>query len=627
MPVEPDPQYAPEIAQFGEAANQAASIKYDVPLPGAHSFQSVTPLVLVPTDWFNEVWARAQGAELSELGVLEGSTLDENKLLALYQRMLPPTARPSPRVAAEVGVGVIEPASGNGVAVRSAEPNVRATLAAMREDGRSVLDQGSIEIQRLRRQEFLEGLAKRQVSDLPPSSTMPIQVPVPALGQSVQTVDYNVMGPNPPRIAIVETWQITSFLGDYGLGRTLQTFSLLPGERTTITVESWRTDATTREDASSVFDSSDTEAQSRYSSTLMMESGSAFQDQGGWALSVGTKAGLDLGVVKGSVEVDFSANHQEARQQFSNNTAQANQEHAQQCNANRRQTIEETSTTTTETGVSQTTVREISNTNLRRVLNFVFRELNQKYLTITSLRDVRIAFYNGKVGSAQIVPLADLRRLLEDIIQDARKEELARIILKMVAKCVDHTGTPQTMLEVGTLDPDNPGTYLWADAPLRLADNGDVEIAFEDNPLAPQYSWRIKRGPIAQDGVAHPPVPGIVTAMDEIVLRTDNIVVEALLGQADALDTYATALQEVDIESRKADIESRKADIEEREAETRRTNDALDLVKAQKEAPDIPTAVDTFERFFSDIRFVGEKPDIEVNPDIEVAVGNDGGNQ
>jgi hypothetical protein len=159
------------------------------------------------------------------------------------------------------------------------------------------------------------------------------------------------------------------------------------------------------------------------------------------------------------------------------------------------------------------------------------------------------------------------------------------------------------MLEVGELE---DGRYTWKDA--TLDDNGELD--FGANPLDRRYSWRIKRGSIGQDGADHK-VPGAVTARDKIVLRTDNIVVEALLGKSDALDPYASALQALDIKSREADNTSR-------EAETRRISDALDLVKALKDTPDLDLdkAVDAFEKI------LGEEPDIEVVP--VAAVTNDG---
>ena len=613
MPVTADPRGASELAQFGDHGKKSASIKYNVPLPSAYSFQRVVPVVPVELDsawWIGD--AVAAGMSLSDLEVVTGDTGDRtinpDRLAALYQRMLPSTAQPSVRLAAEVGgVGVVTPelrtTSDGDTSVTSfadVQPQTLATLATIREDGRSVVDQGSIDIQRLRRQQFLEGLAYREEVEFNVSSPpTTLKVPVPALGHSVQTVEYELDSDITPQIAIVETWQMVSFLGDYGLGRTLQTFSLLPGEKTTITVESWRTDSATREDASSVFDSSDTGAQSRFSSALALESGSAFQDQGGWAMSVGAKAGFNIGLVQASVEAGFSANHQEARQQFSNSVSQTSQEHASQVNATRRQAVDTTSSTTTATGLTQTTVREISNTNLRRVLNFVFRELNQTYETVISLRDVRVGFFNGNVGSAEIVPLADLGRLLEKYIDFEYRKEFARGILALVVECIDHEGTPQTMLEVGELE---DGRYAWKDA--TLDDNGELD--FGENPLDRRFSWRIKPGSIGQDGADHK-VPGVVTARDSIVVRTDNIVIEALLGQSDALDPYATALQALDIKSREADNTAR-------EAETRRISDALDLVKALKDTPDLDLdkAVDAFEKI------LGEEPD------IEVAVNNDG---
>ena len=110
MPVTEDPTVAAELAQFGQAANPAASIKYDVPLPGAYSFQRVVP-VEVDGGWFTGADAFAAGMSLRELGVVQADrTINSDRLSALYQRTLPPTAQPSVRLAAEVGgVGVVAP--------------------------------------------------------------------------------------------------------------------------------------------------------------------------------------------------------------------------------------------------------------------------------------------------------------------------------------------------------------------------------------------------------------------------------------------------------------------------------------------------------------------------------------
>ena len=46
--------------------------------------------------------------------------------------------------------------------------------------------------------------------------------------------------------------------------------------------------------------------------------------------------------------------------------------------------------------------REIENINLSRTLNFVFRQMNQKFVTMLHLTDVRVAFFNGDGAPAQL---------------------------------------------------------------------------------------------------------------------------------------------------------------------------------------------------------------------------------
>jgi hypothetical protein len=63
-----------------------------------------------------------------------------------------------------------------------------------------------------------------------------------------------------PRFVIVHHYRLTSLFGDYGAGKTVRTYSLWPGEETTLYVRSWRSTEERRKSASSVFDSYSTEA-------------------------------------------------------------------------------------------------------------------------------------------------------------------------------------------------------------------------------------------------------------------------------------------------------------------------------------------------------------------------------
>ena len=58
-----------------------------------------------------------------------------------------------------------------------------------------------------------------------------------------------------PAIYLVMKMRMASYLGDYGAGQTLSTFSLLPGEKTVIEIRDYRHDETTQSTSQSVLDS------------------------------------------------------------------------------------------------------------------------------------------------------------------------------------------------------------------------------------------------------------------------------------------------------------------------------------------------------------------------------------
>ena len=278
------PQDAEKIATFGgENTGKTAQLNYDVALPGAYSWGRVVPLEL-DRDAFGDQ-AAAAGTSLLELGVVTGDQgvlrgINSERLADFYRRALPATSRPSLQHVARVG-GDVEP-------LLSQIGDRKVALAGAVTDGVDLLGRRAILAepddvprQRARIDSYIDGLASRESSApvLDRGRTL-VTLPMPGLGQSIHHVPIDPVAPALPRIAVLETWELRSYLGDYGLGRTLQTFSLLPGERTTITLSTWRTEAATREDASSIFDSSDTAAQTRFSSSLADSSGSASQDQG-----------------------------------------------------------------------------------------------------------------------------------------------------------------------------------------------------------------------------------------------------------------------------------------------------------------------------------------------------------
>jgi len=74
--------------------------------------------------------------------------------------------------------------------------------------------------------------------------------------------------PPRPRLLLIETYRLSSFLGNYGAGRTLSTFSLLPGEKTTISIKTYTKSETERKEAQSVLESSSHEASEDFENSL-----------------------------------------------------------------------------------------------------------------------------------------------------------------------------------------------------------------------------------------------------------------------------------------------------------------------------------------------------------------------
>lgn len=598
------PVVADALAAFGKGqGGHSAKINLDVPLPGAHTMNRVVPLEL-DSKAFDPAASQA-GTSLLEQGVVQNegdrTQIDRDRLAEFYRRALPATVRPSLRNVALVG--------GNVAPLLADQPRVDAAAADgttdLLERRALVNERDDVVIQSKRINSYIDGLTDSVVATPLVQRAPTLTLPVRGLGDSIHHIPFNPVAPPTPTIALVETWELRFYLGDYGLGRTLQTFSLLPGEKTTITIETWRSASATRDDATSIFDSSDTAAQTRFTSGVMSSTGAAFQSQGGFSASFATSASAGtsvFGLVSGSASASagFAANHQDASQRFSNQVSQTAAEHAAQVNNSRRQSVSASSSTATEAGTATTTVRELSNTNLRRVLNFVYRELNQTYDTYVVLRDIQVAFYNGNPGSAEIVPIADLGRLLAKHVAPRRREAVARQVLSLCAQRIDANEDLVTTLQVG-IKP-NGIRYDWQDATLEA----DGTLRFEGEVLDPSVRWRFNHGALSDNGDG-PEIRGVIMDRSSVVLRTDNLVVEALLGQADAVDPYVSALQALDLVDRDAKTDTRVA-------KTKHRTDALDLVAAQ----DADERVETWQKLFPDA------PEIQVVPVASVVDGDNG---
>lgn len=353
-------------------------------------------------------------------------------------------------------------------------------------------------------------------------------------GSSNTEVDLNA--PPQPTLFIIQSIGISSFLGDYGLGRTIKTFAMMPGEETKFYTRTWRATEESKSLASSIIDSFDESSRERFEENVLEETTdkATMEKSENWYAEGEAKA--SIGIAGANVSGGGGGEYSSGTEEFSRSLGEALQEHASEASSHRENSVSSSSESSVSTEEEEVIERTIKNINVRRVLNFTFRELNQEYIVKTHLKDVRIAFSNGNVGSWREVPLSSMRGLITEVIEPDRVDEVCSWILGTIAVVRDIDEEPVNVLDQIQLD--KCGTDFTA----RKAKPG------EDCVYAPPtkdglFYYRFKRGPLGQQKNKDFEVEGLVLEERTIVMATDSIVVEALLGQVDALDSYSQDLQ------------------------------------------------------------------------------------
>ena len=338
-----------------------------------------------------------------------------------------------------------------------------------------------------------------------------------------------------PSIVLVETYQMASYLGSYGAGRTLKTFSLLPGERTTISLRTFMQSETERKQASSILDSFSEESSEDFEETVAAEQSDRETYEKSFQYHAEAEAQASWGWGSASVKGGVKGSSNSARENFAKNTSSATAKHAQTASAKREVEVNTSYESRQTTEREKSTEREIENVNLSRTLNFVFRQLNQEHITILSLVDVRVAFFNGFPETRKEVSLAELDALLEEHVAERHRDQVRRDIRDALGNILDYRGNRRDdFIEERAVDDDR---YL------RV--RTEATSTYED--------------PATGTGIE---VPGIILSASKNVLRTEGVMVEALLGAGDALDGYAQRRQELEVARREAEVAAAQAKAE-----------------------------------------------------------------
>jgi hypothetical protein len=117
---------------------------------------------------------------------------------------------------------------------------------------------------------------------------------------------------------------------------------------------------------------------------------------------------------------EYSGTTNSAREATAKNVSNAVEKHVSKASAKRDVQVNTSYESKAETGEQQSVTRELANINVGRTLNFVFRQMNQEFLTLLHLVDVRVAFFNGDPVATREVTLPQLASLLDQVIVEPR---------------------------------------------------------------------------------------------------------------------------------------------------------------------------------------------------------------
>lgn len=346
-----------------------------------------------------------------------------------------------------------------------------------------------------------------------------------------------------PTLLLVEYYRLSSFPARYGAGRTIKTFSLLPGEKTRIRVSTYRRSETSSRQATSILDSNSEEAESDFERSVLAEQSS--QDSTSKSLEyhaeaeAQAKASWGWGSANVTASGGVSGASKAAREEFGKNVSNAVTNNATRASSRRDVQVDTSLDVKLEITEEQAVERELENINVSRTLNFVFRQMNQEFVSLLQLVDIRVAYFNGYGESRVEVPLPELDDLLNTYIVADHRDEVRAAITAELGQITDYTGQLNTtFVTTATL-----GSGRTAVSYLRV--DPTVVSTYQPDPGRPPVT-----------------VPGVIVAADSHVMRTDGVVVDSFLGLGNALDDYSIGLQAQAVRASQLDNDRVQAEID-----------------------------------------------------------------
>lgn len=336
-----------------------------------------------------------------------------------------------------------------------------------------------------------------------------------------------------PRIFLIEKYKLSNFLGNYGVGKTVKTFSLLPGEKTEITIKTFRKTSVDSKQSSSILDSFTKESSDDFENTLNNEQSNKTANQDKFAWHVEAEADASFGFGSAKIKGGASGENASQREDMAKSVSNAVQKHSQKASAKRDIHVDTSYEVKEETGEETSIKRTIENINVSRTLNFVFRQMNQEFISILHLVDAKIGYSNGLPGSFAEESITKMDEFLKNILtDDSYINDIKQGICNYLSFIIDYKGVPQSFI--------TPQTYKYKEIDVqnlsKKPQEKEVTVLKTKNNLVTTYK--------SSTSETEKKVQGIILSVMTNVMRTEGILVEALLGQGDALDSYSHGLQD-----------------------------------------------------------------------------------
>lgn len=374
---------------------------------------------------------------------------------------------------------------------------------------------------------------------------------MPVLSRNMAGQDVLSFVPKPtscrPQITMVEHYRTNTFLGNYGVGRTVKTFSLLPGEKSTISVRTFKSLLSVKKDAQNVLDSFTDESAKDFESLAEQETSSSTKTEEKKDSQVGGGVNFSLpGVpIGGNASADHKSSVNTMREESVKALNRTISKQTQKSVANRKIEVNTESTTTETSSSEDSTTRVLENLNKSRTLNFVFRQLNQELITIIYLDDVTFVFSNGYEEKKITCKIDGLYQMLTDVLNTQADVDITyQEIINQLGNVYDFENHKRSFLvkyqdAIHDFYAETPGTS-WNVAPGS---------ALPGTPTLLSNRVNFKKNPDLTSTYTTPEgnqftVRGIIKNVTHRTLPTDSLIVDALLGGGEALDCFGLKTQD-----------------------------------------------------------------------------------